>query len=179
MTAIEILCNEHQLIVEALNLLERHLRELDAGRPFNPEFARWMIEFLREFADDTHHAKEEGVLFGLLEQRGLTPSTGPLAAMLADHARCRTLAEDMDRALLRGDAVEFAARGRQLAELLRRHVARENETLFGMAAGLLTPDEDAKAVQAFGRVVREREGVLVRQRHLAAMERWRKVLVAA
>ena len=85
----------------------------------------------------------------------------------------------MDRALLRGDAVEFAARGRQLAELLRRHVARENETLFGMAAGLLTPDEDAKAVQAFGRVVREREGVLVRQRHLAAMERWRKVLVAA
>lgn len=179
MTAIDILRNEHAVILEALDLLEHHLRAVGAGAGLDREFARWILQFIAEFADDSHHAKEEGVLFGLLERRGLSRAGGPLAAMLADHERCRAQCAGMRQALERGDDAAFAATGAGLAADLRRHVTRENEQLFDRAEALLTPEEDAAALQAFGRVVREREGVLVRQRHLAAIERWRRAFAAS
>jgi hemerythrin-like domain-containing protein len=174
MTAIEILRNEHALILQMLALLEHHLRQVAAGAALDREFARWVVDFSREFADDTHHAKEEGVLFGWLESRGLSRASGPLGAMLVDHQRCRSQAQDMAGALARADVAAFAALAGELAQVLRRHMASEGENLFRLAEQLMTPAEDVAAVQAFGRVVREREGALVRSRHLAAIERWRR-----
>jgi hemerythrin-like domain-containing protein len=178
MTAIEILRNEHAVIIEALDLLEHHVGEVGKGSPLDAEFGRWVVQFIREFADDTHHAKEEGVLFDLLARRGLSRDTGPLALMLADHRASRDLTAGMERALADGNAAAFAAAGQRLAELLRRHVLRENEILFSTAERMLTAEDDASALQAFGRVVQDREGVLVRQRHLAAIERWRSAFGA-
>lgn len=174
MTAIAILRNEHAVILEALDLLEHHARQVQAGAALDPGFARWVVQFLREFADDSHHAKEEGVLFGLLEMRGLSRSTGALAGMLADHESTRRQAGCLERALTAADPAAFATAGRSLADQFRRHVLRENDWLFGAAESLLTPADDAAALEAFGQVVHRRDGVLVRQRHLAAIERWRQ-----
>jgi len=174
MTAIEILRNEHAVILQALDLLEHHARAVADGAAPDPEFGRWIGEFLREFADDTHNAKEEGVLFDLLERRGMPGDFGALAGMRADHASSRRQAEDMAGALAAGNAPAFAARALTLAGLLRRHVLRENDDLFVKAEALLTAADDAEALEAYGRVVHDRAGVLTRQRHLAAIERWRR-----
>ena len=173
MTAVAILRNEHTIILEALDLLERQARAVRSGAAIDVEFARWIVEFLREFADDTHHAKEEGVLFGLLRARGLEGAEKAIAGMLAEHDTTRSQAKLIRRAAAAGDATTFADAGLALAGDFRRHVLRENETLFARAEALLTPADDAEALAAFGRVVHERDGVLVRQRHLAAIERWR------
>ena len=173
MTAIEILRNEHTVILQTLDLLERHASTVKAGGPLNAEFAGWILQFLREFADDAHHAKEEGVLFRMLEARGLPRGSGMLAVMLAEHESSRAMARDMLQALGRKNAPAFAAAGLRLADLLRRHMLGENETLFRIVETMLTPVEDSAVLEAFGRVVHERDGVLIRQRHLAAMKRWR------
>ena len=178
MTAIEILRNEHAVILQMLDLLERHLAQVRAGGALDREFARWVVDFTREFADDTHHAKEEGVLFGLLEAGGWPRGHGELAAMLEDHQRCRAQSQDLHAALARGDVAAFVVTASALAEDQRRHIARESESLFSSAERLMTPEQDRAAVQAFGRVVRERAGVLVRQRHLDALERWRRAISA-
>ncbi|CAG0946282.1 hypothetical protein GPROT2_03662 [Gammaproteobacteria bacterium] len=176
MTAIEILRNEHHVILEAMDLLEHQVHDIRRGDPFDAGFARWAVEFVSEFIDDAHHAKEEGVLFGLLAGHGLAQDRPPLADMLADHRRHRELAADMERSSARGDGLAFAAATLSLVELLRRHVLTENELVFNVAERLLTPADDAEAVRAFGRVVQERDGALVRQRHLAAIECWRRAL---
>jgi hemerythrin-like domain-containing protein len=176
MTAIDILRNEHALILEAMELLERHARRVAAGAALDAGFARWVLEFLREFADDTHHAKEEGVLFGLLERRGLLPGPGALAGMLAEHEASRAQADRLERDLAAGDAAAFAGTALALAAQLRRHVLREDEDLFRRIAPQLGAADDVAALEAFGRVVHERAGVLTRQRHLAAIERWRAVI---
>ncbi len=173
MTAIEILRNEHAVVLEAVELLEQHTQEIQAGRPVGAEFARWMVAFIREFVDDTHHAKEEGVLFRMLLSHGLAADAAPLAGTWADHRANRELATAMERALDRGDSAAFVAAALALGRLLRRHFAVEDASVFTLAEDLLSQEEDAQAVQAFGRVVQERGGVLVRQRHLAAIERWR------
>lgn len=173
MTAVEILRNEHAIILEALGLLEDHACRLLTGAAPDPAFARWIVEFLREFADDTHHAKEEGVFFGLLERRGFLPDGGALAGARADHAASRVQVDALERAAAAGDPRAFAATALALARALRRHVQREDEELFAKAERLLTPEDDDAALEAFGRVVHERAGVVTRERHLAAIAVWR------
>jgi hemerythrin-like domain-containing protein len=173
MTAIAILRNEHATILEVLDLLERHARAVRAGAAVDREFARWIVQFLQEFADDTHQAKEEGVLFGLLLRRGLTGDDAAIAGMLSEHQTTRRQAEVLRQAAEKGESGGVAEAGMSLADTFRRHVLRENESLFGRAEALLTPADDAEALEAFGRVVHQRDGALVRQRHLAAIERWR------
>lgn len=173
MTAIEILRNEHTVILEALELLERHASAVKAGGPLNAEFAGWILQFVREFADGTHHAKEEGVLFKLIAKHAMPSGLSTLAAMLAEHESGRATVRDIALALGRKDAAGFAAAGLRLVDLRRRHALRENETLFSDCEATLTSAEDSAALEAFGRIVHERDGVLMRQRHLAAMKRWR------
>ncbi|MCC7258275.1 MAG: hemerythrin domain-containing protein [Gammaproteobacteria bacterium] len=179
MHALEILRNEHAILLEGLDLLDHHLAAVAGGQGLDRAFARWMLEFLREFGDDTHHAKEEGVLFVMLADRGLPGGARALAAAEAEHGFLRDRGHDMEQALAAGEVERFATAGRLLSERMRRHVDLENETLFAQAQRLLTPADDAAAVQAFGRVVRERAGVRVREHHLAAIERWRRVFDAA
>jgi hemerythrin-like domain-containing protein len=73
-------------------------------------------------------------------------------------------------------ARSFANCTLQLVELLRRHIRTENELVFNVAERLLTAADDVDAVQAFGRVVLDRDGAMIRQRHLAAIECWRRAL---
>jgi hemerythrin-like domain-containing protein len=178
MRAVAILRNDHTVILEALDLLEQHARAVRAGAGIDREFARWILEFLGEFADDTHHAKEEGVLFGLLRRRGVPGAEGAIAGMLAEHEATRRDAEGLRRAVAQRQDEVFAETGIRLADEFRRHVLRENESLFGRAEALLTSADDAEALEAFGQVVHQREAALIRQRHLAAVERWRQAFRA-
>lgn len=179
MTATEILRNEHAVILEAVALLELHAGDVREGTSLDGDFARWIVQFIREFADGTHYAKEQGVLFGLLAVHGFSVDLEPLAGLLAEHAASRRLCDAMEAALGSRDAQAFALAALQFCGLLRRHIRTEEEVVFSAAERLLTPAEDTKAVQAFGRVVHEHDGVVIRQRHLAAIEHWRGVFEAA
>lgn len=174
MIAVEILRNEHAVILGALDLLERHARDVQSGGALNDEFARWMLQFINEFAEAAHHAKEEGVLFGLLERLAPERMSAAVRRMREEHDAARRQLHAMEFALADGDAA-FAASARLFADRLRRHLLLEGETLFAAAEELMKPADDAAALEAFGNVVHAGDGVRVRQRHLAAIERWRNV----
>jgi hemerythrin-like domain-containing protein len=174
MKSTAILRDEHEVILSALDVLARHVEELRGGAPFNPEFAAWIIAFIRQFADDQHHGKEEGVFFPLLERRGLPRQAGPIAVMLAEHEQGRSLLNRMDESGSRREPAAFAEAAAGYTSLLRQHIAKENQVLFAMAEELLTPEDDAGALEEFGRVVHEGGGVLIRQRYLPAIDRWRQ-----
>lgn len=178
MIAVEILRNEHGVILEALDLLEQHSRRIVGGAVINREFAQWMLQFMREFAEDTHHAKEEGVLFGVLERLAAERMVTATARMRADHDASRRLTRELEQQLTANDAGSFAATALRMVDGLRRHLLKESDLLFPLADEVMSPDDDAASLEAYGNVVHRREGVLVRQRHLAAIERWRQALGA-
>ncbi len=149
---MQILKDEHRVIERVLDALERQL-----PRPVDAEFFRKAIDFLRNFADGCHHAKEEDELFPVLESAGIPREHGPIGCMLDEHERGRTLvrgiAENLDAAA-QGDAQAASALrscATKYIHLLREHIFKEDTVLFVMADRVLGPEEQALMCQAFER----------------------------
>jgi len=57
------------------------------------------LDFLVNYADGVHHAKEEDILFPALEEAGIPVQQGPIGVMLQDHTVARKLVREMRSAL--------------------------------------------------------------------------------
>lgn len=79
----QFLVDEHAVIVRVLDAVEAVARRDDD--PMDVEFFEKAIEFFACFADKCHHAKEEDLLFPVLEQRGVPRDGGPIGCMLSEH----------------------------------------------------------------------------------------------
>jgi hemerythrin-like domain-containing protein len=135
--------DEHEVILQALAVLERVADLLAADRPVSGPTVTELVGFLQTFADRCHHGKEEGQLFPAMRAKG---AGGPLAIFLDEHEEGRrylgTLASN-------APAAERAAAARRYVGMLREHIERENEVLFPMADGLFTAHEHAALARAY------------------------------
>ncbi len=161
--AIDELRHDHDAILSSLSILDAMTGKL--GKPGAPsaEDLRGFIGFLKEFADTCHHGKEEGILFPALTGAGLPKDSGPVAVMLSEHADGRAFIKQMEQAAAGPvDAAAFTSAARDYAELLRDHIAKENDVLFPMAERMLPgPVLD----QIEGRFVQHEETVIGHGRH--------------
>ena len=153
MSPTDVLYSEHEIILQALSLLERAVdRIADAGSVSAADVAD-LVDFLASFADDLHHAKEEQLLFPALGEAGLPSHGGPVAVMLMEHEHGRAFLSSMRRAAADwgSDAAKGAFEDAALGyvELLRQHIHKENEILFPLAERALSEDAKAALSAAF------------------------------
>lgn len=149
MRAIEILKKEHRTIERGLELLEKA-----AERPESEDALQALLEFLSEFADRRHHAKEEDILFAALEKQGMPREGGPIFVMLEEHQIGRSLRKQMAEALSRfsaGDGGQegFVRAARSFVMLLRQHIEKEDNILYPLAENLLGSDADPALLDEF------------------------------
>ena len=89
MDPIDLLMDEHRLILSALDALDGYARRLRRNEPVERgELARF-VSFIRDFADARHHGKEEDILFATMVEQGFPREAGPVAAVLAEHEETR------------------------------------------------------------------------------------------
>jgi len=81
----QVLVTEHRLILRMIDLLERNASEMLEGNFSDWRFFIDAIDFIRNYADRFHHAKEEDVLFEALVANGMPREHSPVAAMLMEH----------------------------------------------------------------------------------------------
>jgi hemerythrin-like domain-containing protein len=149
MESIKLLRADHEIILEALHVLDAINNEIERGKPMDKRDIRSLLDFLREFADGSHHVKEEAILFPALMQAGMTMEEGPLRVMAYEHERGRALTTAMDDALTLDDRHGFTMYSRRYIKLLTEHIEKENYVLFDIAEQTLTDDEDRKIADAF------------------------------
>lgn len=158
MQATDILSAEHRVIAEVIAALDAAADRLAAGQPVRAGFLVDAARFLRDFADGYHHAKEEGVLFVALVEAGMPAQAGPVAVMLAEHDRARSLTTALVEGARRyaaGDvalAATVAEIARDYAALLAQHIRKEDGILFPMAAHMLPEYRQEALLPAFARV---------------------------
>jgi hemerythrin-like domain-containing protein len=144
--------HEHEVILQALALLERIGDRLAAGEPLSESTLTDLVQFLQTFADRCHHGKEEGQLFPAMRAKG---AGDVLGVFLEEHEEgrryLRILASDASPA-------ERAAAARRYAAMLQGHIERENEVLFPMADGLFTAEEHGALARAYEEVEHRVEG---------------------
>ena len=157
--------DEHEVILQALGVLERIADRLAAGRPVSDSTLTDLVQFLQTFADRCHHAKEEDQLFPAMRAKG---AGGTVAVFLEEHEEgrgyLRTLASGVSSA-------ERAAAARHYIGMLQDHIQRENEVLFPMADELFTAEEHGALARAYEDVELRVVGAGVHEGLLATLAR--------
>lgn len=178
MQATEALKHEHDLIERVLVLLSDTAKALQSERPVPKNFQEWAVDFMRRFADGCHHAKEEDVLFPLLEQRGIARHGGPIGVMLHEHEVGRECVHRMSQSLSSADndPAAFAAAAEEYVALLQQHIFKENNVLFRVADRILGPGDDAEVVARF-RAAEGPDGEEVRRQYEADVRRWEEAFL--
>ena len=153
-TATQNLENDH---VQILHLIEVMERVTESANP-NVEHLELIVKIIREFADGLHHAKEEQLLFPLMVQKGFSNETGPVAVMLHDHMEGRNFVKGMMENISlfkqgKTTALNSIYSNMQgYADLLKNHIAKENNVLFRMADKAFTPAEQESLLLDFTKV---------------------------
>lgn len=163
MRAIEILTDEHCIIVRVLACLERLAGEAEAAGKLEADPARDVVWFLRTYADAIHHGKEEDLLFPKMVDRGESAEDGPIALLREDHEVGRRSVREMASALdaaAAGDAAalaRFVREARSFAAFLRDHAQKEDEVVFPLAAEILSEDDGWELLEGYARFEAERD----------------------
>lgn len=156
---------EHEGILLMLSILEKICSRAKSAESMPIEHLEGIMEFLKVFADQCHHGKEETILFPVLEAEGIPRQGGPIGVMLYDHDHGRSLLREMDESLKgikarsSGAAASFANAANLYIEFLRQHIQKENNVLFPMAERVTPQSKQEEISQEFEKFEREKIGV--------------------
>lgn len=150
-----VMVDEHKLILRMIDLLEKNVAQMEAGRFRNWDFYLDAVDFIRNYADRFHHAKEEDVLFKALVANGMPEQNSPVAAMLMAHDQGRAFVRGMEEAALKakegepGQIPAIAENARGYAALLRDHIDKEDHILYPLAERVLSEEVRPAMVAAY------------------------------
>jgi hemerythrin-like domain-containing protein len=142
----QLMVNEHKLILRMIDLVEKKTELLEQGKFRNWQFYLDAVDFIRNYADHFHHAKEEDVLFIELVKNGMPEKHSPIEAMHMEHDQGRTYVRAMEEAAQKaldgetGQIVIIAENAKGYAALLRGHIEKEDGILYPLAERIL-PEE--------------------------------------
>lgn len=148
MSGIELLIEEHNNIEKALNLAEKECIEILEGKEIDNEFFKFIIKFIREYADKHHHGKEEDILFKYMME-----DLGPLAdklvrnGMLVEHDLGRLYIMELENSLSlyekdnsSKNKLDIITNLMSYVHLLRRHIYKENKVAYSFAKNNLSKE---------------------------------------
>ncbi|HKL26873.1 MAG TPA: hemerythrin domain-containing protein [Desulfuromonadales bacterium] len=151
----QVMVKEHQLILRMIDLVEKNTELVEQGRFSDWQFYLDAVDFIRNYADRFHHAKEEDVLFIELIKNGMPEKQSPIEAMHMEHDQGRAHVRAMEQAAqkaLQGDAQQAAAiieHARGYAALLRGHIEKEDTILYPLAERILPKAVRPRMQQAY------------------------------
>ena len=171
MTPTEILKHEHKIILMVLDAAEREVQSIrQRGKVHVAELEK-MMDFIKNFADRCHHAKEEKLLFVKMNEKGMPPESGPIAVMLKEHTEGRRRIKAIGEAIPKaqeGDSSALKAIHENLEayiQLLRNHIDKEDNVLYPMADKVFTEKDQQSLAEAFDKVEAEEMGEGVHEKY--------------
>jgi hemerythrin-like domain-containing protein len=156
MQARALLMKEHRLIERMLSYIRQALPEIEESQQVDPRFVEAAVDFIRTYADRTHHGKEEDILFAEVALRGMSDEDRRAMEKLMDeHAFARAATARLAQANERyrhGDAAALAdvlGLLRALCDFYPGHIAGEDRSFFAAAKAYFTEDEDQELLRRF------------------------------
>jgi hemerythrin-like domain-containing protein len=137
----KVLSDEHQIILKVIQNVLNECKEMEDGKSLDPEYFRKVIDFIQNYADRFHHAKEEEVLFkAMLENIG-NLHCNPIPVMVHEHDEGRNYVRGMEESLSEKDNDKLIGYARSYCYLLQDHIYKEDNILYPMAENALSDAE--------------------------------------
>ena len=146
---------EHRLIEKMLRLFEGEIRKINESNKVDTLFIDTAVDFIRTYADRTHHGKEEDILFRELEKKDLSPEHARIMNELIDEHKysremVRKLVDAKERYLMgENTSQEVISLLRELAQFYPVHIQKEDKLFFYPCMDYFTKEELEKMLDEF------------------------------
>ena len=161
MVATDALKKDHRVIEKMLRLLELIAIKLENGENVPVDLLKKALDFIRNFADNYHHGKEEDILFKIMGEKGFAIEGSPIAVMLDEHntgrGYTRALSEGIDKYTSGDDNArkEIAENARNYTRLLATHIMKEDNILYTLADKILPQNQQEELLNKFAIVEKD------------------------
>ncbi len=146
---------EHRLIEKVLAVIKKKLNDLSKDN-FDPLFIDTVVDFIRVYADRTHHGKEEDILFKELEKKNVVKEdTVLMNDLIEDHKQARKKVKELveyNNEFKKGNKNDFNG----IIEILKwlisfypAHIKREDDTFFPDTEKYFSKEELDKMLNDF------------------------------
>jgi hemerythrin-like domain-containing protein len=146
---------EHRLIEKMLGLFEGEIKKINELNRVDTVFIDMAVDFIRIYADRTHHGKEEDILFRDLEKKDLSPEHARIMnELVEEHKYARTTVGklvDAKERYLKGentsdDVISYL---KELARFYPVHIVKEDKHFFYPSMDYFTKDEQDRMLSEF------------------------------
>lgn len=147
---------EHRLIEGMIAIIQRRLERAERTQSIDPLFVDAAVDFIRVYADRTHHGKEEDILFRTLQDKPLSDEhRRVMNELIEEHALGRDTTKSLVEANIRyrkrdiGALAEVMDRLRTLVGFYPKHIKKEDALFFPAALTYVTEQEDQAMLAEF------------------------------
>ncbi|MGE5769998.1 MAG: ATP-binding cassette domain-containing protein [Betaproteobacteria bacterium] len=153
MEALRIITEEHQNLWRIATTIDQVADEMDAGSPADPAFFNSVFDYIDQFMDGCHHAKEDEHLFPALRRRS-AEAAAVLDRLQAEHRNGPEVLKSLRAQLAAtmggtSGKAEFAAALRTYTQSLKAHIRTEEKDAMPLAREVLTVEDWADIDEAF------------------------------
>jgi hemerythrin-like domain-containing protein len=148
-----------------LEVMEAVCKKLEAGKDISIDDLNDMVKFIKEFADKSHHLKEEDLLFPAMEEAGIPCEGGPIGVMLSEHTTGREYVKGLSLGIeeyAKGNssaAYQIIENARSYSSLLSNHIYKEDNILYPMAKLHLSKEQHEELLKEFETVNNKKIGL--------------------
>ena len=147
---------EHRLIERMISIIKDALMQIDSTQEVDPVFVDIAVDFIRTYADRTHHGKEEGILFRDLSKRALSAEDQRvMKELIEEHVFGRQATKALAEANMRyrnGDKSalqDVADKLRTISEFYPKHIEKEDKVFFPASMAYFKDEEDQSMLEEF------------------------------
>jgi hemerythrin-like domain-containing protein len=142
--------DEHTLIKRWLTLIPKVIEYVDLETMEGLELINKGIDFIRNYADKYHHAKEEDQTFNYFDE-----SLEILKVIRKDHVKVRAHVKAMLEAIEQKDKEKLAEHLRAYSKILPGHIKKEDEILYPWMDRNLTTTQIGNLYSKFNEIDKE------------------------
>ncbi|MBW1694726.1 MAG: hemerythrin domain-containing protein [Deltaproteobacteria bacterium] len=147
---------EHRLIERMIAIIEKFFTQIEATQSVDSLFVDTAVDFIRTYADRTHHGKEEDILFRNLERQKLSDADRRVMNELIDeHTFGRQTTKELIDANTRyrsGDTSALPAilaKLRTIVDFYPKHIEKEDKVFFPASRAYFSDEEDQAMLSEF------------------------------
>jgi len=175
--SIQDMIFEHENVSRMLKVMRKYSYAVLQGKDIDYKDFYKIIDFIRNYTDGYHHAKEEDILFKRMgEELSKLADNGAITGMLIEHDMARLYVSNLEKALVEYEKGNDEARLDIIAnticygDLLTRHIDKENNVIYKFAERML-PDEVKEEIDKKSEEVdREAKENQVQEKYLRLLE---------
>lgn len=164
---------EHRLIERMIDVLQIEASRVAESKTINPVLLDSAVDFIRTYADRTHHGKEEDILFRDLAEKDLSSEDqGVMEELVNEHIYARQTVRGLVEAkelYLKGDTGAIEAIVEQLETLVGlypAHIEKEDKIFFPASMKYLTRSEQDAMIEE----MREFDRRMIHEKYKSVVE---------